>query len=145
LAPALLLGALEPRRLGPRLGAALLVVLLLPFLTRPPAVILNHHGDWVQHLAWSTRERWPGFRAGWTVWQGACCQAAGLPGIPPLKEPLDSPVYRALQLLTAALTLTWCLRRRGVSRRMRAALTLAMGMAWLMLFGPAAEHATYVF
>src|SRR5205823_8553345 len=66
---------------------------------------------------------------------------------PPVCEPLDSGVYRAVQLLTAGGALAWCLsqRRRIEDPRRRATVVLAMGLAWLMLFGPAVEHATYVF
>ena len=68
-------------------------------------------------------------------------------GVPPLRQPLDSWIYRAVQLTTAAAALAWCLwqRRRIDDPRRLTTLTLAMGVAWLMLFGPAVEHAGYVF
>lgn len=60
---------------------------------------------------------------------------------------MGSGVYRAVQLLTAAAALAWCLwqRRRHDNPRRRTTLALAMGLTWLMLFGPAVEHASYVF
>jgi hypothetical protein len=146
LAPALLLCALWPRRLAGRLAVVLAVMAAVPFLTRPPDVVLHHYRDWFAHLASSSHKRWPGFRDAWTVWQ-VLRSIGGEPGPIDLKEPLDSPVYRALQLLTAAAALGWCLwrRRRVRSRRWLATVTLSMGLTWLMLFGPAVEHATYVF
>ncbi len=67
--------------------------------------------------------------------------------MPPLREPLNSGVYRAVQLLTAAAALAWCLwqRRRIDDPRRLTTLVLAMGLGWLMLFGPAVEHPSYVF
>ena len=148
LAPALLLCALWPRRLAAPFSLALAVGALVPFLSKPPATVVGHYREWVGHLADSSRERWPGFRDGWTVWLVTRQVLADGDGGPlPLREPLDAPAYRVLQLMTAAGCLAWCLalRRRGAGRRCVVLQTLAAGLAWLMLFGPAVEHATYVF
>ena len=147
LAPILLLCALWPRSLTPRLAAALILLAAVPFLTRPPAVVADHYCAWAVHLTESAHERWPGFRDAWTVWQVTRQYALGEPGVPWLKEPLDSPVYRVVQLLAACAALIWSqrLRRRGMPERELVGRTLAIGLAWLMLFGPAVEHATYVF
>jgi hypothetical protein len=146
LAPVLLLCAAWPRKLAARLAVALAVFAAIPFLTRPPAVAWHHYRDFLAHLADSSRERWPGFRDAWTVWQ-VVRHFGGESGPIPLKEPLDSPAYRILQLLTATAALGWCLwqRHRLTSRRQRVTLTLGIGLAWLMLFGPAVEYPTYVF
>jgi hypothetical protein len=147
IAPALLLCALWPRALTPRFAVTLAVLAVAPFLTRPPDVVVNHYRDWGQHLTATSHERWPGFRDAYTVWQVGREYAAGVRGVPWLKEPLDSTVYRGLQLLTAFAALTWSqwVQRRAVSERESISRTLAVGMAWLMLFGPSSEHATYVF
>jgi hypothetical protein len=147
LAPALLLCALWPRRLTGRLAVALAVGGLMPFLTRPPDVVLGHYREWVGHLLGSGSERWPGFRDGWTVWLVLRHLAEGATGPLPVRAPIDSSLYRAVQLFSAGAALAWCLRqqRRGPSRRWLVQATLGMGLAWLMLFGPAVEHATYVF
>jgi alpha-1,2-mannosyltransferase len=147
LAPALLLCALWPRRLSGRLAVALAVGGLLPFLTRPPEVVLGHYREWAPHLLGSGSERWPGFRDGWTVWLVLRHLAEGATGPLPVRAPIDSSLYRAVQLLSAGAALAWCLwqRRRGAGRRWLVQVTLGMGLAWLMLFGPAVEHATYVF
>jgi hypothetical protein len=147
LLPALLLCALWPRRLAPRLLAALAVVALLPFLTRPPDVVLGHYRDWVAALAETNGARWPGFRDGWTVWMVTRHFFQGNAGPLPLLQPVDWAGYSALRLAAAGLTLMWCLwqRLRGDDPRRLLTLTLGLGTAWLMLFGPAVEHPTYTF
>ena len=147
LAPALLLCALRPRRLSGRFAVFLLAGLLLPFLTRPPAIVLDHYREWWNHLTGTGSERWPGFRDAWTVWLVLREMLHGRFAVPPLREPLNSGVYRAVQLLTAAAALAWCLwqRRRIDDPRRLTTLVLAMGLGWLMLFGPAVEHPSYVF
>jgi hypothetical protein len=122
-------------------------VSLLPFLTRPPEVVLGHYRDWLDHLLATSSERWPGFRDAWTVWSLVRDALAGRPGPMDLKAPVDSNAYRLVQMLTAGAALLWCLwqARRGVERRWLVNVTLAMGCAWLMLFGPAVEWPTYVF
>jgi hypothetical protein len=147
LAPALLLCALWPRRLIGRFALALVLGFLVPFLTRSPGVVVGHYQEWLGHLANSGSERWPGFRDGWTAWIALRQQVKFADGPLPLREPIDSAWYRVLQGLGAAAALAWCLwqQRRGGSGKWLATGALAMGLAWLMLFGPAVEHATYVF
>jgi hypothetical protein len=144
LAPALLLCSLWPRRLAGRFAVGLAVGFLLPFLTRPPETVLGHYREWAEHLRHSGSERWPGFRDAWTVWVVLRHLEAGPV---PLREPMDAAWYRVVQLASAAAVLAWCLgqRRRGASMQWLVQLSLSMGVAWLMLFGPAVEHATYVF
>ena len=146
LAPALLLCALWPRKLTARFGLALAAGLLLPFATKAPGVVLHHYHEWLAHLFGSSSERWPGFRDAWTVWLAARHLLFGDALV--LDDPMTQPLmYRVLQISTGLAVLAWCLwqQRRGVERRRLVALTLAMGLAWLMLFGPAVEHATYGF
>jgi hypothetical protein len=151
LAPILLLCALWPRPLTGRLLAAMALIFLVPFLTRPPAVVLDHYRDWFDHLLHSGNGRWLGFRDGWTVWLVLRHLLGGESGPLALREPMDSAWYRLLQLTTAAAALGWCLwqqrraRSLGLGTRWLVHVTLSMGLAWLMLFGPAVEHATYVF
>ncbi len=124
---------------------------LLPFLTRPPDVVWEHYREWFDHLLQSGNGRWLGFRDGWTVWLVLRHLIGGETGPLPLREPMDSAWYRLVQLATAATALGWCLwqqrraLRLGLETRWLAFVTLSMGLAWLMLFGPAVEHATYVF
>jgi Glycosyltransferase family 87 len=143
----LLLCVLWPRRLAGRFAIALVGFALVPFLTRPPAVVLHHYADWLAQNSSLAHERWPGFRDAWTVWQVARHSLVENAGPVDLKEPLDSPGYRALQLIAAIACLGWCLaqRRRCTERRELLLRTLGAGAAWLMLFGPAIEYPTYVF
>ncbi len=143
----LLLLALWPRQLLLRSLLFLLIGALIPFLTRPPDVVLSQYQAWTQQMQELSSKRWPGFRDGWTVvvviehlWHGG-------EGLPDLKAPLHSMAYRIVQLFTAGLVLLWCfyLRRRGLSRNQILLGTLSMGSAWMMLLGPATEHPTYAF
>lgn len=147
----LLLAALWPRRLAGRLLAVVAGFFLLPFLTRPPGIVLDHYRQWIVHLLESGNVRWIGFRDGWTIWIVLRHWLGAQPGVPSLSAPLDSCWYRLVQLTTAAGVLGWCLwqrrcaARRHLGPRWLVHVTLSMGLAWLMLFGPAVEHATYVF
>jgi hypothetical protein len=145
LAPVLLLTAIWRRQLGGRLLVVLALLGLVPFLTRPAGTVLRQYQDWGQHLAQSSDDRWPGFRDAWTIWLVWRQREAG--GALPLREPIRAVWYRVLQLAAAAAALAWCLwqRRRGLPRREMAGLTVAMGLGWLMLLGPAVEHSTYAF
>jgi hypothetical protein len=124
---------------------------LFPFLTRPPDIVLGQYREWIDHLMESAKLRWVGFRDGWTIWIVLhylfCGGSAGIS----LLDPMDSSWYHVVQLTAAAAALGWCFwqRRRSVEQalgpRWLVHVTLSMGLAWLMLFGPAVEHATYVF
>jgi hypothetical protein len=143
---ALLLCALAPRRLFPRFGVALALGFLIPFVTRPPGAVLGQYAAWAAQLMNSGATRWPGFRDGWTAWLVARHLFHGSQGSVPFLEPVGS-AYRVVQLLSAASVLAWCLHQQTCGACMRRAVrvTLAMGTAWLMVFGPAVEHATYAF
>jgi hypothetical protein len=147
LAPALLLCVLWPRRLAGRFALTLAAGALVPFLSRPPGVALRHYEDWVTRGRALAGERWPGFRDAWTAWLVARHVVTEATGPVPLTAPIDGPAYRAVQLATAAGCLAWCLalRKRGAGRRQLISRVLGVAAAWLMLFGPASEHATYVF
>jgi hypothetical protein len=147
LALVLILCVLCPRRLAPRLIVALLAGAVIPFLTRPPGIVLGHYASWVEGLFVSTGTRWPGFRDGWTIWVVVSHLSGTNDWKLLLEQPMHSASYPVLQLATAALTLLWCLqqRGRGTDTRRLVCGTFAMAMAWLMLFGPAVEHATYTF
>jgi hypothetical protein len=151
LAPVLLLVALWPRRLAWRLLVITAGLFLLPFLTRPPDIVLDHYREWIDHLMESGNVRWIGFRDGWTVWIVLHHLFGGESGGPSLVEPMDSSWYHLVQLATAVAVLGWSLWQRyravrhDLGPRWLVHVTLSMGLAWLMLFGPAVEHATYVF
>jgi hypothetical protein len=151
LAPVLLLVVLWPRRLAGRLLVVLAAIAALPFLTRPPGIVVEHYREWFEHLLESGSVRWIGFRDSWTIWIVMRRLFGIAPGEIDLGEPMESSCYRLVQLATAAGVLGWCLwqqrrcRRLELGSRWLIHVTLSMGLTWLMLFGPAVEHATYVF
>ncbi len=151
LAPVLLFVVLWPRRLAWRLAAVMAGLFALPFLTRPPIIVLDHYREWIDHLLESGSIRWVGFRDGWTIWIILRHLLGAETGSLSLSEPMDSSWYRLVQLSAAAAVLGWCLWQRHRAERLTLGarwlvhVTLSMGLAWLMLFGPAVEHATYVF
>ncbi len=151
LAPVLLLVVLWPRQLAWRLLMVMAGLFLLPFLTRPPGIVVDQYREWIDHLMDSGKVRWIGFRDGWTIWIVLNHMLGNQSGGVSLVDPMDSSWYHLVQLLAAAATLGWCLWQRhralrlGLESRWLVHVTLSMGLAWLMLFGPAVEHATYVF
>jgi hypothetical protein len=138
-----LLCALYPRHLTPRLMVAVAALGVAVFLTRPPDAAARQHLGYADHLLSTASERWPSFRDGWTVWLVLRHRADGAPV--DVRAPLDAPAYRLTQALAGLAVLAWCLRRRGGGDAAAVNGALGLGMAWLLLFGPAAEHATFVF
>ncbi len=145
LAVVLLLIAIRPRSLGPRVAVLLLAGLVLPFATRPATVVVEQHVGWLQQMRDTADERWPGFRDAWTLWRVVTNPPQGdLREY--LREPIETPVYRLVQLATAGLAFLWVvwLRRRGTPTCELVLGTLGVGTGWLLLLGPSVEHATFV-
>jgi Glycosyltransferase family 87 len=143
----LLFCALWPRQLAGRFPLALALGMLVPFLTRPTAVVLEQYRDWIEQLTQLANGRWPGFRDAWTVCMVLERSIAGETGVPDLRAPMDSSWYRLVQITSGIAVLAVCvwMRRRGRPSRELAALTFALGAGWLMLLGPAVEHPTFAF
>jgi hypothetical protein len=129
----LLVIALWPRRFAWRFSIAAALGAGLPFLTRSPAVVIDHYRDWFAFLSSMSEELVGSYRDAWTV-------------LKLLEVPVPTGGYRVLQLATGLAVLGWCLwiRRRLPSERWLLTFTLGMGTAWLMVFGPAVEYNTYV-
>jgi Glycosyltransferase family 87 len=136
-----------PRQLLGRIACCVLIGVVLPFLTRPPEMVVAQYQGLVDHLAGSSSARWPGFRDGWTVWVVLRHLFSGGAGLPDLVAPMEGNWYRVLQVLGGLGVLAWSLllKRRGVDERMRLTLVLAAGAGWLLLLGPAAEYPTFAF
>lgn len=143
----LLLAALWPRQLVGRLTLLLLGALLMPFLTRSPAVVAEQYDGMVRQFQQTSNKRWEAFRDAWTIYLVAAEMLNAGDAPPPLRAPLESVPYRALQMVTAAAVLFWCLwwMRRTTAASWQVRMTLAMGAAWVLLFGPAVEQPTYIF
>ena len=133
LALALLLAALFPRRLAWRLPAAVGLGLLLPLALPPPAFALRQLALWTTQLRDTSSVRKAGYRSFDSLWNLYA-------------PPLPARVCLALGIVTGALVFLLCLRdaRRHVSRRQLLLRTLQLFSVWVVLFGPAAEAATYV-
>jgi hypothetical protein len=140
IAVVLLLMVCWPRQLTGRFLAVCGVVALAPFLTRPPDIVAWQYREWYVALVGPIRERWPGYRDAWTIWE----QLAPL-----LHCEANQITYRfafmAVQLATAAGVLGWCLwqRRRGLSTAHLLMLILSIWVSWQLLFGPGTEQLTY--
>jgi hypothetical protein len=143
LAVALLFCALWPRQLIGRFLIALAVGALVPFLTRPADIVITQYHDWLVHLTESNSLRWPGLRDGWTVY--LVLEKVLIDSPRDVQMTPIAPLYHGVKLVMAGAVLAWCLwlARRG-SVRLVLTGTLGMGLAWLMIFGPATEFPTYV-
>ena len=141
----LLLAALWPRHLLPRLACMLGLGLAIPFLTKPPERVLMQYRDMVQQCQSTSSKRWSAFRDAWTIHLVVNAYRTG--GPIDLKAPVHSPRYRLIQVSAAVAALTWCLvrQRRGEEHDTLALIALGSGAAWIVLFGPAVEPPTYIF
>ena len=72
LALVLLLIIYWPRQLLGRLAAVCLVLVLLPYLTRPPQIVAWQYREWYISLTGPLQAQWPGYRDAWTVWEEFC-------------------------------------------------------------------------
>ena len=144
----LLISALYPRQVGWRIMIVVLIGAIIPFLTRPPSIVIFQYQAWHQQMKQTSTQRWPGFRDAWLVWQIFEHRVLlGKAGKPDLEARFHSSVYRGIQFLSAFLVLLWCawIHRKHKDVRWSLTFLLSMGCAWSMLFGPATEHPTYVF
>ena len=136
IALGLLLVALYPRQLPIRLGLALAVGLLLPFLLQRPDYVARQYSVWLDYLLSENRDQLPitatyrDLRLLVRAWY----------------RPLSPHVYMAIQLVTAAGAALACLagQRRGWSSRRLLPLLLGLGCCWMTVFGVATESATYI-
>ena len=140
IAIVLLLVVCWPRQLIGRLAAVGAALASIPFLTRPPNIVMWQYHQWYASLTGPLQGRWPGYRDAWTVWEQLCplvrCQA----DLAPYRH-----TYMALQLLTAMAVLGWCFwqRRRVQSVGRLLTLILSMWASWQLLLGPGTEQLTY--
>lgn len=132
LALVMLLAALWPRQLIPRVGVASAVVAMIPFLTRPFSVVCDQYHGWYTMLTSTRLVRWPGYRDAWTIWE---C----------LWPPVHPTAYLGLGLTAALAVLGWSLWQRRRTRDDGVLLTsvLSMWIAWQLVFGPGTERLTY--
>jgi hypothetical protein len=132
MAIVLLLMVCWPRKLIWRFAVVCVVLAAIPFLTRPPTIVAWQYHEWYVGLTGPLQGRWTGYRDAWTVWEQLC-------------PPVHHLAYMALQLVTAAAVLGWCVWQRQRVRSTGHLLTLifSMWVSWQLLFGPGTEQLTY--
>jgi hypothetical protein len=147
MALVLLLIVYWPRQLLGRFAAVCLALVLFPYLTRPPQIVVWQYREWYLSLTGPLLQgRWPGYRDAWTIWEEVCRLLAHKPD-----QALYEHLYAALSLVTALGVLAWCLwqgrRLAGKtaenSRGHLLMLILSMWSSWQLLFGPGTEQLTY--
>ncbi|NBY01187.1 MAG: DUF2029 domain-containing protein [Planctomycetes bacterium] len=142
-----LLVLIRPFPLLPKLLLAISALLLFPFLTSPTAFVLAEYRSWYEHLQDTKGLRWPGFRDAWYGW--LVFQEQLHPGN--FNEQIWSIptnfLYKLLQLMTgiatAAIVFYW--RTRVTDKVELIFRSIALGTAWILLFGPASEFPTFGF
>jgi hypothetical protein len=129
----LLVLARWPRQFGPRFAAAMAVGGAVPFLTQWPGVVVDQYRGWFLYLSGMSAEVIGSYRDVWTLIKAA-------------EWPVSEGVFRLVQVLAGVAVLGWCFwqRRRFQSAKWELTLMLAMGTAYLMLFGPGVEYNTFV-
>lgn len=142
-----LLILIRPFPLLPKLLLAIAALLLFPFLISPPAFVIAEYQSWYDHLQETKELRWPGFRDAWYGW--LVFEEQLHPGNfnDQLWSIPTNTLYKILQLstgfATAVLILIW---KTTVTDKVELTFrSIAMGMLWILLFGPASEFPTFAF
>jgi len=132
LALPLLLVPLYSRQLGPRFGAALGLSILLPFATQPPSRAAAQSRTWLTLLGDTLDIRPAKYRSIDQLWRT-------------YGHPLSPEAYATLGLFAGATVLALCLLHARRTAEPRELLTRAFMLfaAWVILFGPTTEEATY--
>ena len=136
LALGLLLIGLYPRQLSWRIGLAVLVSLLTPFLCQHPAYVLDQYDKWIVLLRADDRTfaaREDMHRDLWLL--------VDIYGIP-----LGRPLYRLLQIGggIGVAALLWWRQRHGWTEKALLTSTLALAVTWMLALGPVVESSTFV-
>jgi hypothetical protein len=125
-------GATQPRQLGPRLLVAMVGLAALPAFAATPEFVAQTYDEWAYILVAGQGLRWPGYRDLLTVWQVAGLHA-------------DPLVYRALQMSAGGgvLVATLLVTRRTGDTRQGLRTGLGAWLCWQLLLGPGSEMNTY--
>lgn len=136
LAVALLVTALYPRQLWWRLALALLALFLLSLCLQHPPYVLAQSHNWIARLGSDDRRLtgpYGSYRDAWLL-------------LRIVRVPLTMSVWPFLQMAAGAGAAAFCFcgQRSGWSAIRCLLAAYCLGSAWMMLFGPATEAATYV-
>ena len=137
LALGLLLVTLYPRQFSWRLASALAALFVLSFGLQHPSYVWREYGQWFATLG-GDRRLDNGLYLTWRDF-GYLLRVCGVP--------VSDRAYRAIEILAGgglALFLFLGQRRGGWSQEKLLGGVFCLGCAWMMLFGPATEAATYV-
>jgi hypothetical protein len=135
LAVALLLATCWPRPLIWRMAVLMVALAAIPFLTRPPSVVIWQYQEWWGKLAESqVHDRGPLYPGFWTLGER-------------LGMVFSDGVQRLIQAATALLVFIACLwQRRRLLKDSAGRLlmgVISLWASWQLLFGPGTERITY--
>ena len=107
LAIVLLLAVYWPRQLLGRFCVACLVLAAIPFLTKPPEIVLSRYHGWHLRMTGPFQARHLGYRDAWTFWEQLCAMF----GREPHWDAAGRVVHKAIGLIASLGALGWCLWR----------------------------------
>jgi hypothetical protein len=136
IALALLLTALYPSKLSWRLALWLVGLFLLTFLLQHPPYVLTQYQAWLHRLANDHRR----LKGAYGTWRDAWLL------LRLARVPMTILAWTTLQLVAGVLAATFCVwgQRSGWNSRRCLAAAFCLGSAWMTLFGPATEAASYI-
>jgi alpha-1,2-mannosyltransferase len=132
----LLLTALFPRQLSWRLALSIIALFALSFLLQRPSYVIGQYVNWFTHLGSINRRSVGEFG----TWRDVyfLLRVAGIPITPRFWIPVE--IFSGV--CVAAFCIWGVYRNWQTGRLIFAAL--ALGCAWMVLFGPATEAASYI-
>jgi Glycosyltransferase family 87 len=136
LALGLLLIGLYPRQLSWRIGLAVVVSMLAPFLLQHPSYVLDQYDKWIVLLRADDRTSATAENMHRDLWLLVDIYAL----------PVSRPLYRLLQIGAGAgvAALLWWRQRHGWSNKALLTSTLALAVTWMLALGPVVESSTFV-
>ncbi len=132
MALVMLLMSCFPKQLIGRFTLAMVGSALLPFLTRPPAMVIRHYNEWFTLLTGPYRTlRQGGYRDLYTILES-------------IFPTVNDNAYLVLQLGLAGAACLWCLwRSRHESKPELLTSILTIWLTWQLLVGPGTERLTF--
>src|SRR6266436_172953 len=136
IALALLLVALYPGKLSWRLALWLAGLFLLTFLLQQRSYVLTQYQEWFAQLAHDNRR----LQGAYGTWRDAWLL------LRLARVPMTMLAWTTLQLVAGILAAAFCVwgQRSGWNSRRCLAAAFCLASAWMTLFGPATEAATYI-
>ncbi len=133
IALGLLLAALEPRRLGPRLLLAVALGFLLPFLFQRPNYVAAQYAGWIEQLSLNDRQ----------LLEPLCWYRDARLLCSRWVAPMSYRAYQAVELIAGCGIALVCLRARLIGMAHARLMALGLSCCWMTALGPATESATY--